>query len=382
MDIAGLVTEARRFAERVRATKQALGDPGFEWYPYDTLSAFGHLEKLLTGPNRSLLDGRGRVLDMGSQDGELAFFLESLGYQVVAADHPAYNHNGMRGIRALKAALGSQVEIHEIDVDRPFTLPHDTYDLVVFLGILYHLRNPFYVLEELSRRTTHCLLSTRVARRLPNGAALPAGVALAYLLAENELNQDNSNYFIFSEAGLRVMLDRSHWEVRDYVTLGDTSLSDPVHPDRDERAFCLLRSRHERLANLELLGGWHESEETGWRLTAREFAVRVRVAQGSRALTMKLYVAEETLRRGGAHAERDGRRRVAPSGGVRSGRALSICAGDRGVGRCGSAVRFGQGARAGPERFARARNYRGGDRGGLKDHPLPHGRGSDQSRDR
>ena len=300
MDIAELVTEARRFGERVRLAKQSIGNTGFEWYPYDTLSALGHLEKLLSTPHRGLLDGSGRVLDMGSQDGELAFFLESLGYRVVAADHPAYNHNGMRGIRALKAALGSQIEIHEIDVDRPFTLPHDTYDLVIFLGILYHLRNPFYVLEELSRRTTHCLLSTRVARRLADGTPRPAGAALAYLLGEDELNRDNSNYFIFSEPGLRVMLARSHWEILDYLALGDTSLSDPVHPQHDERAFCLLRSLHERLENLELLAGWHESEETGWRWTAREFAVRVRAAEGARALTMKLYVPEDSVRRLGA----------------------------------------------------------------------------------
>ena len=302
MDIAALVKEAARFAERTRRTKQSLGNVGFEWYPYDTLSALGHLEKLLTGANRALLDGRGRVLDMGSQDGELAFFLEGLGYQVVAVDHPAYNHNGMRGIRALKAALGSAVEIHELDVDRPFTLPHDTYDLVFFLGILYHLRNPFYVLEELARRTTRCFLSTRVARRFPDGSATPANVALAYLLAEEELNQDNSNYFIFSERGLRVMLGRAHWEIRDYVSLGDTSRSDPVRLDRDERAFCLLESRYSGLANLELLAGWHDSEETGWRWTGREFGVRVRAGVGRRVLTMKLYVAEESVRRLGAIA--------------------------------------------------------------------------------
>lgn len=310
MDIATLVKEAADFAERIRRAKQCLGsDPGFEWYPYDTLSALGHLEKLLTGANRNLLDGRGRVLDMGSQDGELAFFLESLGYQVVAVDHPAYNHNGMRGIRALKAALGSAVEIHELDADRPFTLPHDTYDMVFFLGILYHLRNPFYVLEELARRTTRCFLSTRVARRFPDGSAMPADVALAYLLAEEELNQDNSNYFIFSERGLRVMLDRAHWRIRDYVSLGDTSLSDPVRLDRDERTFCLLESRYDRLANLELLSGWHESEETGWRWTGREFAVRVRAGVGRRMLTMKLYVAGESVRCLGAitlHATANG----------------------------------------------------------------------------
>jgi SAM-dependent methyltransferase len=299
VDIASLVVEARRFEERVRAVKRGLGDTGFEWYPYETLSSPAHLEKLLSGPNRGLFTGRGRVLDLGAQDGEFAFFLESLGYQVDAADHPAYNHNGMRGVHALKAALGSAIEIHEIDVDRPFTLPHDSYDLVILLGVLYHLRNPFYVLEELARHTTHCLLSTRVARRYPDGTAMPSEIALAYLLAENELNQDDSNYFIFNAAGLRVMLDRAHWDVLDSVSLGDTSLSDPVRLDRDERTFCLLRSRYNRLANLELLDGWHESEETGWRWTGRDFAARVRDPQagGARVIEMTLFIAEEAIRR-------------------------------------------------------------------------------------
>jgi SAM-dependent methyltransferase len=297
MDISALVMEARRFGDRIAAVKQQLGNPGFEWYPHETLSAFANLERTLTGAHRSLFSGSGRVLDLGSQDGELAFFLESLGYTVVTVDHPAYNHNGMRGIRALKATLHSSVEIHEIDADRPFTLPHDSYDLVVMLGVLYHLRNPFYVLEELARRTTHCLLNTRVARCYPDGSPMPAGVSLAYLLAENELNQDNSNYFIFNEAGLRVMLERAHWDVLDYASLGETRLSDPVRLDRDERAFCLLRSRYNRLASLELLEGWHESEETGWRWTARDFAVCVSADSAARVVKMRMWVAEESIRR-------------------------------------------------------------------------------------
>jgi tRNA (mo5U34)-methyltransferase len=323
LDIKAIAERARDFRQTLRTAQQRIGNAGFVWYPYDTLAALDHLDKLLTGGNRFLLSPQElrttgdrflpapsdrRVLDLGCGDGELAFFLETLGYQVVAVDHPLYNHNGMRGVRALKAALGSAIEIHEIDLDRPFTLPHDTYHLVLFLGILYHLRNPFYVLEELARRAGQCLLSTRVARRFPNGAAMPAGMSLAYLVGEDELNDDNSNYFIFSEAGLRVMLQRAHWEVRQYISLGDTVHSDPVRPDRDERAFCLLRSRHNRLANLELLEGWHESEETGWRWTRREFAVQIRglgalttnrtaLAMKGRALTMKIYVPEESLQR-------------------------------------------------------------------------------------
>ena len=296
--ISELLPRAAEFGKYVSAVKAGLR-PEFEWYPYDTLSALWHLDKLLTGPHRGLLTGRGRVLDLGSQDGELAFFLESLGYEVIAADHPAYNHNGMRGIRALKAALGSSIEIHEIDLDRPFTLPHDSYDLVILFGVLYHLRNPFYVLEELARRATRLVLSARIARRYPDGAPMPPGHALAYLLRENELNQDDSNYFIFSEPALRVLLERCHWDVRDFLTLGATGGSDPIRLDRDERAFCFARTRYDRLSEVELLEGWHDLEDTGWRWTARTFTARVRAAESShgRMLTMRLYIAEESVRR-------------------------------------------------------------------------------------
>lgn len=292
-----LLSQAAAFARKIAEVKRGLPSD-FEWYPYDTMSALWHIDKLLSPEHQDLLaPKRARVLDFGSQDGELGFFLESLGYEVIAADHPAYNHNGMRGIRALKAALGSRVEIHEIDADRPFTLPHDSYDLVLFLGILYHLRNPFYVLEELARRSTHLLLSTRIARRYPGGGSMPADLAIAYLLRECELNQDDSNYFIFSEPALRVLLERTHWEVRDFLALGATGKSEPVRLDRDERAFCYARSRHQRLANLELVRGWHESEETGWRWTERSFAARVPSGGDARTLTMRLYVAEESIRR-------------------------------------------------------------------------------------
>jgi tRNA (mo5U34)-methyltransferase len=79
----------------------------------------------------------------------------------------------MAGIRALKEALGSFVEIHAVDLDSQFELPEQQYGLVFFLGLLYHLKNPFYVLESLSKAARYCLLSTRVMRVLP-----PAGVSV------------------------------------------------------------------------------------------------------------------------------------------------------------------------------------------------------------
>jgi hypothetical protein len=126
---------------------------------------------------------------------------------------------------------------------------------------------------------------------------MPKGVALAYLVDETELNRDESNYFIFSEPGLRLALKRTYWDVLDFLAVGDTRRSDPVRADRDERAFCFLRSRFDRLAKVELLEGWHAAEGTGWRWTAREFSFRIRGGAGARARTrtvaMELFLPDE-----------------------------------------------------------------------------------------
>ena len=298
---------AERYREVLCQTRFGIRNPGFEWYPYDTLSSLTHCNRLLSGANRAMLGPHGagrKVLDLGCADGELAFFLESLGYQVTAVDHPVYNHNGLRGARALKDALGSAVELVELDLDRPIQLPGGPYDFAFFLGTLYHLRNPFHVLEELAKRAKYCFLSTRIARRFPGGAPMPKDVALAYLVDETELNNDESNYFVFSEPGLRLALKRTYWDVLDFLAVGDTRHSDPVRADRDERAFCFLRSRFDRLANVELLEGWHDAEGTGWRWTGREFSFRIRStgAAPARTVALNLFLPDQLLAGHGAVA--------------------------------------------------------------------------------
>ena len=68
---------------------------------------------------------------------------------------------------------------------RGLTTPHPSYGFVVLLGILYHLKNPFLVLETLAGVADYCLLSTRIARLAPDGARLQ-GLPVAYLLGEDE----------------------------------------------------------------------------------------------------------------------------------------------------------------------------------------------------
>jgi len=292
---AGMVEVVRlsvRFKERIAAVKSQIGEGEFAWYPNDSLGSFTAFDAILTGRFRSLLDNPGGrlALDIGCADGDVAFFLESLGFRVIAIDHPDTNFNRMRGIRKLKEALNSRVEIRSADIDSQFQLPEGQFDMVFLLGTLYHLKNPYYILDLLSRSARFCFLSTRVARFTPEGMEIRS-CPVAYLLDPSELNQDSTNYWIFSEAGLRRLVRRAGWEVCDYGTIGDTQKSKPDNLQNDERAFCLVRNR--RLTDPGftacLLKGWHELEEGRWRWTERCFSVELPVPELRSDVALELW---------------------------------------------------------------------------------------------
>lgn len=245
-DDSELPGKALAFAQVLVAKKREAVPPDFPWYPYGTIHNFGPLTELLRREGRTLADliGGGTVLDIGCADGDLAFFLEQLGNRVQVVDYGPTNYNTMRGVRLLKGALGSSLGIHEVDLDAQFSLPHERYELVFFLGILYHLKNPYYALEALAKSAGYCFISTRITRFAPDKRTELAGIPVAYLLDPLEANNDATNYWIFSEAGLRRILQRAGWDVCQFLTLGNTTASDPASAEGDERAFCLAKSRH------------------------------------------------------------------------------------------------------------------------------------------
>lgn len=243
MDIGALRSAAGAFEAHLEAIRAANPPRGFTWYGYDSMANIGVLDQLLEGDDRFLFSRTTRpILDVGAADGAVAFFLESVGYQVEVIDLPATNWNGLRGIRTLKELLHSNVVVREIDIDGPFDAPRG-YGLVLFLGILYHLKNPFFALERFSHSAPYLLLSTRVARYSPAGTTPLDDISVAYLLGPDECNHDATNWWIFSRPGLRKLVDRAGWDIACELSLGDTQSSDPVRPDRDERVFMLLRSR-------------------------------------------------------------------------------------------------------------------------------------------
>ena len=237
-----IAAEWKRHLEGVKANHVP---EEFTWYGYDILANIWHFDRLLARDKRDFLSqiAGQPIADIGTADGDLGYFFESLGFEVDLIDWPATNWNSLRGAKRLKELLSSSVGIHEIDLDSQFRLPRQRYGMVFLFGILYHLKNPFFVLEQLAQSTRYCAISTRIARQTVDGKLALERAPLAYLLAPDECNNDATNYWIFSLPGLVRLAERTGWRVVSQFTVGDTRRSNPSQTDHDERAFMLLESR-------------------------------------------------------------------------------------------------------------------------------------------
>src|SRR5437899_4693650 len=92
-----------------------------------------------------------RVLDIGSWDGFFSFEAERRGAaRVLATDHFCWSGEGWgtkAGFDYARAKLGSRVEMLDIDVPKISLETVGTFDVVLFLGVLYHVKDPLSCLE-------------------------------------------------------------------------------------------------------------------------------------------------------------------------------------------------------------------------------------------
>jgi tRNA (mo5U34)-methyltransferase len=109
------------------------------------------------------LTGRS-VLDVGAWDGFFSFEAERRGAErVVATDSHAWREPGKEGFELARRLRGSSVEDRDLDVMElaPDTL--GTFDLVLFLGVLYHMKEPLLGLERVAAVATgQLIVSTAV----------------------------------------------------------------------------------------------------------------------------------------------------------------------------------------------------------------------------
>ncbi|HEY2943208.1 MAG TPA: DUF1698 domain-containing protein [Vicinamibacteria bacterium] len=145
-----------------------------------------------------------RVLDIGAYDGYFSFEAEKRGASYVLA----YDHNppDMYGFSTAKEILGSRVE-HR--VGNVYDLSPETvglFDVVLFLGVIYHLRSPLLALERVHSVCTDTMyLESHVTSGgLIEGGKLRTGreiddairsVPFAQFYAGGELNDDVTNWW-------------------------------------------------------------------------------------------------------------------------------------------------------------------------------------------
>jgi hypothetical protein len=161
-----------------------------------------------------------------------------------------------------------------VDLDRHPDLPASRYGLTLMLGVLYHLKNPFLALETLARASCHIFLGTHrfaCARRRSRLRCVTACLSGGRGRTESRRHQ----LLDFSEAGLKRLMRRAGWEVRQYATVGAAASSaDPVTAEGDARAYLLADSRFAAVPDsFHLEQDWHELEFDSWRWTARCFSV-------------------------------------------------------------------------------------------------------------
>ncbi|HLJ44474.1 MAG TPA: methyltransferase domain-containing protein [Bryobacteraceae bacterium] len=301
MRIPGTVEELRQaaddFESELHALKSGVVVPDYGWYPYSSLSALSLLADLSGDVYGDLVDSlrSESVADIGCGDGDLAVFFARCGCRVDAIDHAETNYNQLRGVEALRRSLGVVAGIYDIDFNGRFELPRRDYGLALLLGILYHLKNPFYVLETLASRADWCYLSTRIAQVTPGGRSRIEDEPVAYLLGAREANNDPTNFWIFSAAGLVRLLERAGWMVVAQSRLGCTEESDPVRGEADERIFLLAKSRvrHPEL-HVRALDGWYEAEQDAFRWTAKRFALEAALplSEPAREFALRFFVPE------------------------------------------------------------------------------------------
>ena len=181
-------------------------------------------------------DLRGRsVLDVGAWDGANSFRAERLGAsRVVALDHYVWgvdlhrrqqywnecarrgevpDHTldetrfwdpalpGRAGFDLAREALGSSVEPVVADFMTTDLDALGSFDVVLYLGVLYHMREPLTALQRVRRVATEVAVVESEAIDIRGHS----GDSLLQFIAGNELRQDFGNWYVPTEAAVRQM---------------------------------------------------------------------------------------------------------------------------------------------------------------------------------
>jgi tRNA (mo5U34)-methyltransferase len=214
------------------APDHPLGD--FPRYKWDVLAP--HLPRRLDGWT---------ALDIGCNAGFYAFELARRGAQVTGIDvDPHYLDQARWAAREF--GLESSVEFRRMQV-YDLARTDERFDLVLFLGVFYHLRYPLLGLDIVTRCALRLLAFQTLTseemevqpdtgdRPLDERSALrePGWPRMAFI--EHRFAGDPTNWWVPNHAGVLAMLRSSGVRVRSHLG-HELYICEPLPPDAPERA--------------------------------------------------------------------------------------------------------------------------------------------------
>ena len=167
-----------------------------------------------------------RVLDIGCRDGFYCFEAERRGAtEVIGIDFASLEYSGFP---VIKDIFASQATYH---IENVYNLNPETYgqfDVVFFLGLLYHLRNPMLALDKIRtvvKPGSLMFVKTHVideVMHMPDGSTQSLrevapnlmDVPILQFFPKDSFNKDATNQFSPNIAGLRAIITEAEFTIR------------------------------------------------------------------------------------------------------------------------------------------------------------------------
>jgi tRNA (mo5U34)-methyltransferase len=194
-----------------------------------------------------------RVLDIGARDGFFSFECERRGAaEVVAIDYLTPEETGFPIAREL---VGSQVQMRQANVYDLSPEEYGCFDLVLFLGVLYHLRDPMLALDRIAEISTGKVIVETHAiddavlvgpgEFKPLAAISPEleSIPIMQFYPGDSLNNDPSNAWAPNQACLRAMLEESGFAVDRELRMGQRAIAFGHRTEDAVRDFWRRRDR-------------------------------------------------------------------------------------------------------------------------------------------
>lgn len=174
-------------------------------------------------------DLRGKtVIDVGAYDGFFSFECERRGAaRVVACDHFVWTTPGFtarENVAFLQRLFDSKVELLELPVEALSPQTAGEYDIVLFLGVLYHAPDPIGYLKNIRAITRELLILETLVDVLdvdrPAAAFYPGA----------SLNDDDTNYWGPNVMAMEAMLKKVGFSRVEAMPLWDVNTCEMIKP--------------------------------------------------------------------------------------------------------------------------------------------------------